>query len=96
MYYRRLSLIAAVAAILFSVSGCSLCCSPYLDDYVTFGSKTPRMDMKNGRVGSVFSDPQLMGTHTVSSPSNEILYDDEPISEDYSNDSQSRIDFDSN
>jgi hypothetical protein len=43
-------------------TGCSLCCSPNLEDYGAFGSRTPRVDMKNGRVGSVFSDPELMGT----------------------------------
>ena len=52
-------------ATLFS-SGCSLCCSPYLDDYVTYGSRTPRSDMKQGRVGSILSDPQSMGaSHAI-------------------------------
>ncbi|MCU0716929.1 MAG: hypothetical protein MUD03_12455 [Pirellula sp.] len=37
--------------------GCSICCQPYLDDYVAFGSRVPRTDMKHGRVGSPFSDP---------------------------------------
>ena len=43
---------------ILSATGCSLCCSPYTDDYVTFGSRTPRLDMKQGRVGSPLSDNQ--------------------------------------
>lgn len=38
------------------MAGCSLCCSPYTDDYVAFGSRTPRFDRKHGRVGSILSD----------------------------------------
>ncbi|XZE32645.1 hypothetical protein SH501x_003400 [Pirellulaceae bacterium SH501] len=38
--------------------GCSICCQPYLDDYVAFGSRVPRTNMKQGRVGSPFSDPE--------------------------------------
>ena len=41
--------------------GCSICPSPYDYDYGTYGTKTPRSDMRNGRVGSVFSDPALTG-----------------------------------
>lgn len=37
--------------------GCSICCQPYLDDYVAFGSRVPRTNMNQGRVGSPFSDP---------------------------------------
>ena len=48
-----------------SATGCSLCCSPYTDDYVTFGSRTPRLDMKHGRVGSILSDQQLLSTSHV-------------------------------
>ena len=47
----------------FFSSGCSLCCSPYMEDYVTFGSRTPRLNMKQGRVGSILSDPQAMSTN---------------------------------
>jgi len=43
-------------------TGCSLCCSPYNDDYVTFGSRIPRLDRKHGRVGSILSDPQSIGS----------------------------------
>lgn len=53
---------------IFSATGCSLCCSPYTDDYVTFGSRTPRLDMKHGRVGSTLSDNQaLNGIQALSS-----------------------------
>lgn len=72
----KLVTFAFVITLAFSLSGCSLCCSPYLDDYAAYGSRTPRMDMKNGRVGSVFSDPQLTsGVITSSDPS----FMDEPI-----------------
>ena len=55
-----------------SASGCSLCCSPYNDDYVTFGSRTPRIDMKKGRVGSILSDQQAMSTQQAELVGKEI------------------------
>lgn len=42
---------------LLAISGCTLCASPYDYDYGGFVSKTPRTDMRHGRVGSIFSDP---------------------------------------
>lgn len=42
-----------------ATTGCTLCSSPFDHDYVTYGSRTPRQDMKHGRVGSPFSDPSL-------------------------------------
>jgi hypothetical protein len=67
----KLALLAFFVTLGLSLSGCSLCCSPYLDDYAAYGSRTPRMDMKHGRVGSIFSDPQLTGNAvpTAGSPS---------------------------
>jgi hypothetical protein len=38
-------------------SGCSLCAPGYLCDYAGVGGKWQRMDPENGRVGSIFSDP---------------------------------------
>lgn len=53
---------------ILSATGCSLCCSPFTDDYVAFGSRTPRLDMKHGRVGSTLSDNQsLNGIQALSS-----------------------------
>lgn len=47
-----------LATVCLSVlSGCSMCCQPYLDDYAAYGSRTPRADRVYGRVGSPFSDP---------------------------------------
>jgi hypothetical protein len=66
-----LSIATLVLMLAFSSSGCSLCCSPYTEDYAAFGSRTPRIDMKNGRVGSILSDPQLMG-NAYSNPSSGI------------------------
>ncbi len=41
--------------------GCALCSSPYDYDYVTYGGKTPRDNMRCGRVGSPFSDARVAG-----------------------------------
>ncbi|MEI8210909.1 MAG: hypothetical protein WCI02_02075 [Planctomycetota bacterium] len=51
------------AALLMStgLTGCSICPSPYDMDYSAFGSVTPRTDMRVGRVGSIFSDPAIVG-----------------------------------
>jgi hypothetical protein len=43
-------------------SGCALCGNPFDEDYVTYGSRTPRSDMRHGRVGSPFSDPTPAST----------------------------------
>ncbi len=48
-------------AFLCSSLGCSICANPFDQDYVTYGSRTPRQDMRCGRVGSPFSDPALNG-----------------------------------
>lgn len=50
--------------------GCSICCQPHLEDYVAFGSRTPRTNMKYGRVGSPFSDPEANGS-VISQPAYE-------------------------
>ena len=62
--------------VICSVTGCSLCCSPYTDDYVTFGSRTPRFDRKHGRVGSILSD-HVMGSEYVEQSGDIIEYADE-------------------
>ena len=49
------------AGMLAFATGCSICPSPYDYDYGTYGTKTPRTDMRSGRVGSIFSDPTLTG-----------------------------------
>ncbi len=45
-----------LSSIVVSSVGCTLCSNPFDCDYVTYGSRTPRHDMKHGRVGSPFSD----------------------------------------
>jgi hypothetical protein len=72
----RQSAIGLIVLVLCSVTGCSLCCSPYADDYVTFGSRTPRFDRKHGRVGSILSD-QMMGSEYVEQTGDVIEYADE-------------------
>ena len=52
---------------LIYLSGCTLCPSPYDYDYGGFVSKTPRTDMRHGRVGSIFSDPHVSETVTPES-----------------------------
>ena len=76
-----------LGACVATAPGCTICCQPYLDDYVAFGSSTPRVDMKRGRVGSPFSDPNLIGevVHesgvvgdgAVSDPNAELYYESE-------------------
>ena len=57
----RIACFAFMALSLISPIGCALCCSPFDPDFVTYGGKTPRVDMRHGRVGSNFSDPQFVG-----------------------------------
>ena len=52
-----------------SCLGCSVCPSPYDYDYGTYGTKTPRTDMRHGRVGSILSDPVYRGGGTLVEPS---------------------------
>ena len=47
-------LLAAIGSV---SSGCSLCSPGYLCDYAGVGGKWQRTDPENGRVGSIFSDP---------------------------------------
>jgi len=67
------------------LSGCSLCCSPYTDDYLTHGSRTPRSDMKHGRVGSILSEQAEIGREYSTQPQDELVYgmesDDEVVFE---------------
>ena len=51
-----------------SCLGCSVCPSPYDYDYGTYGTKTPRTDMRHGRVGSVLSDPVYRGGEPLAEP----------------------------
>ncbi len=70
------SVLGLLVLVTCSVTGCSLCCSPYTDDYVTFGSRTPRFDRKHGRVGSILSD-HMMGSEYVEQSGDLIEYADE-------------------
>ena len=42
------------------LTGCSMCCGPYDFHYPTFGGKHQRVDPTYGRVGSIFSDPNVV------------------------------------
>ena len=67
-----------------SCLGCSVCPSPYDYDYGTYGTKTPRTDMRHGRVGSILSDPVYRGGETLVEPSvmTEGIISEEMISEE--------------
>lgn len=60
-YFKTLSHIVSLALVLSVVAlcGCSSCCSPYDDDYPVFGGLFQRSDPANGRVGSMFTDPNF-------------------------------------
>ncbi len=47
----------SLVAILLLSTGCTLCAPGYLCDYAGVGGKWQRSDPENGRVGSIFSDP---------------------------------------
>ena len=68
-----------------SLSGCSLCCSPYTDDYLTHGSRTPRSDMRHGRVGSILSEQAEIVREYSTLPQDDLEYgvesDDEVVFE---------------
>lgn len=57
-----------IGGISASCLGCSVCPSPYDYDYGTYGTKTPRTDMRHGRVGSVLSDPVYRGGEPLAEP----------------------------
>ncbi|HUP78485.1 MAG TPA: hypothetical protein VM260_07945 [Pirellula sp.] len=81
---KRLSqpILCIIILAILSASGCRLCCSPYTDDYVTFGSRTPRLDMKHGRVGSILSDNQSVNSSFVDEPVSYVDYQGENTATD--------------
>jgi hypothetical protein len=55
-----------LASLWVCFAGCSICPSPYDDDYGTYGTKTPRTNMRHGRVGSPLSESAYAhGDHQV-------------------------------
>lgn len=57
---KKLTFITWLLPAIFAItcySGCSMCCGPDDFNYGTYGGLHPRADMRQGRVGSVFSDP---------------------------------------
>ncbi len=55
----------SVLGLMCGALGCSICANPFDQDYIAYGSRTPRQDMRHGRVGSPFSDPALVGGGTT-------------------------------
>ena len=54
---KRSILIMFVTTLSVGSLGCSMCCGPFDYDYPVYGGKFERVDSSDGRVGSVFSDP---------------------------------------
>jgi hypothetical protein len=54
----------ALAAMLISLAGCAMCDNPFDYHYAAYGSRLPRADMVNGRVGSIL-DPAGGGVLTT-------------------------------
>lgn len=54
-----LALLACISG-LFTLSGCSICCDPFINDYMSTGGRVTRTNMTHGRVGSPFSEGQVM------------------------------------
>ncbi len=42
-----------------SVSGCTMCHTPFDDTYAAYGGVRERQDRMHGRVGSILSDPAM-------------------------------------
>ncbi len=74
----RIAAIFLITALVGSLSGCTLCCSPYDFDYMSTGTRYQRTDMVNGRVGSSLSDPNMGGVIAEEG----VLYEDSPMSEE--------------
>lgn len=58
MFSRSYQLLFASGALLLS-SGCAMCCGLYDNDYLATSELLERTDPSHGRVGSVFSDPNV-------------------------------------
>jgi hypothetical protein len=52
----RLNWIACLGLLLAVAPGCTICCNPYINDYMSSGGRVTRTDMANGRVGSTLSE----------------------------------------
>ena len=52
--------------VICTLTGCTLCFTPYDDHYNAFGGLVERQDRVHGRVGSILSDPALQYTDTAS------------------------------
>ncbi len=75
----RLGIMALLMAAISMASGCSMCCSPYDDDYAAYGGVRPRGDMQYGRVGSVFAPADQQVVETSFSESDDDYYDYAPV-----------------
>ena len=104
---RKATCVAAMVApavIGLGLAGCSMCCGPYDYHYPTFGGKHERTDPVYGRVGSIFSDPNvalgpsadsnLVPHPAVQAPRAPVDYVDVDSDEDIDADIDSELDLD--
>lgn len=75
----RLGTMALLVALISMAAGCSMCCSPYDNDYAAHGGVRPRGDMQYGRVGSVFApaDEQIVEASAIEG--DQEYYDYAPV-----------------
>ena len=75
----KLGIMALLMAAISMASGCSMCSSPYDDDYAAYGGVRPRGDMQYGRVGSVFApaDEQVVEVSVIEGEQD--YYDNAPV-----------------
>ncbi len=69
---KRVATPALLLCAAVTLTGCAMCCGPYLDHYPTFGGKVQRSDPAWGRVGSIFTDPYTAGTGPLADSNLEI------------------------
>lgn len=75
------TLIVAGPALAASL-GCAMCCGPYDYHYPGFGGRIQRADPEFGRVGSVFSDPNMAGAGPLADSNLEQVKPQAPITTD--------------
>ncbi len=75
------ALLIAAPALATSL-GCAMCCGPYDYHYPTFGGRIQRADPEYGRVGSIFSDPNMAGAGPLADSNLEVITPQAPVTTD--------------
>ena len=74
----KLGIMVLLMAAISMATGCSMCCSPYDNDYAAYGGIRPRGDMQYGRVGSVFAPADQQVVEASVSESDQDYYNPAP------------------